>query len=60
MSRNPIMRDFIHAAAAIAVPLEEGAQQVIQSEKHAFRVVTLVKGLSFPWRLRFSPTTACW
>ncbi|MGQ0752342.1 MAG: PQQ-dependent sugar dehydrogenase [Betaproteobacteria bacterium] len=31
------------------------AAKAVQSQKHAFRVVTLVKELSFPWSLAFLP-----
>jgi glucose/arabinose dehydrogenase len=31
------------------------AAKTVESQKHAFRVVTLVSGLSFPWSLAFLP-----
>ncbi len=40
---------FTLAWAAVAVA------QVIQSEKHAFRVVTLTRGLQNPWSIAFLP-----
>jgi aldose sugar dehydrogenase len=44
-------------AAACASPLGAIAAEarLIQSEKHAFRIVTLVTGLAHPWSLAFLP-----
>ena len=43
-------------AMALTAPGLTAAQgKVFKSEKHAFRVVTLVEGLSFPWSLAFLP-----
>jgi len=43
-------------AIAIAAPNATDAQgRVVRSEKHAFRVVTLVEGLSYPWSIAFLP-----
>jgi len=39
-------------ASALSVPV---AAQTIQSEKHAFRVVTLTRGLQNPWSIAFLP-----
>ena len=39
-------------ACTLAFPV---AAQTIQSEKHAFRVVTLVRGLQNPWSIAFLP-----
>ena len=35
--------------------LAQDRSAVINSEKHAFRVVTLLKGLEYPWSLAFLP-----
>lgn len=43
-------------ALCIATATAAAAEsRVIQSERHAFRVVTLVKGLAHPWSLAFLP-----
>jgi glucose/arabinose dehydrogenase len=54
---------LIHArlavtAAALLLSMNTAAQppkNAIESEKHAFRVVRLVEGLSFPWSIAFLP-----
>jgi glucose/arabinose dehydrogenase len=43
------------ALAFCATAAAQPAAKAVQSQKHAFRVVTLVKGLSFPWSLAFLP-----
>ncbi|HEX5579978.1 MAG TPA: PQQ-dependent sugar dehydrogenase [Gemmatimonadaceae bacterium] len=44
------------AAVVLAVPAQPaGAQQVVQSEEHPFRVVTVVEGLVNPWGMAFLP-----
>ena len=45
-------------AAALVLSMSAVAQpskNAIESEKHAFRVVKLVEGLSFPWSIAFLP-----
>jgi glucose/arabinose dehydrogenase len=44
---------FLLMAGAVAAPF--ASAQVVQSEKHAFRVVELVRGLDQPWALAFLP-----
>lgn len=39
----------------MVTPTIPAAAQTIQSEKHAFRVVTLVRGLQNPWSIAFLP-----
>lgn len=43
---------FFVLAGLLAVP---AVAQTVQSEKHAFRVVTLTKGLDHPWSIAFLP-----
>lgn len=45
---------LVAAALLVALALP-GAAQVLHSEKHAFRVVELVRGLEQPWSLAFLP-----
>ena len=47
-----ILLILLWLAAGLAVP---SAAQTIHSEKHAFRVVTLVRGLEHPWSIAFLP-----
>lgn len=43
-------------ALAFAVPAAaQGQASIVQSEKHAFRVVTLLSGLENPWSMAFLP-----
>jgi glucose/arabinose dehydrogenase len=44
---------FLLMAGAVTAPF--ASAQVVQSEKHAFRVVELVRGLDQPWALAFLP-----
>ncbi|MDH4149903.1 MAG: PQQ-dependent sugar dehydrogenase [Betaproteobacteria bacterium] len=44
---------FLACAGGLVSPAT--AQQTVQSEKHAFRVVTLTKGLDHPWSIAFLP-----
>ncbi|HEX6007223.1 MAG TPA: PQQ-dependent sugar dehydrogenase [Burkholderiales bacterium] len=46
---------FVCAMALTAPSMTAAQGKVFKSEKHAFRVVTLVEGLSFPWSLAFLP-----
>ncbi len=51
--KNLLLRiTFLLLALSWAVT---GTAQTIQSEKHAFRVVTLTKGLDHPWSIAFLP-----
>lgn len=43
------------ALGAAAAPAAAAQSKTFQSEKHAFRVVTLVDGLANPWSLAFLP-----
>jgi len=63
----PLMLQFIvHVVLRLWIPAFAGmtalimaavpaTAQTIQSEKHAFRVVTLVRGLEHPWSIAFLP-----
>jgi len=42
-------------AAAVVPVVPSAVAQTVQSEKHAFRVVTLVRGLQNPWSIAFLP-----
>ena len=51
-----LCRTLICLIAAAVVPVVPSAvAQTVQSEKHAFRVVTLVRGLQNPWSIAFLP-----
>ena len=45
------------AAAVLigAVTLSHAAEPIIASEEHSFRVVTVTRGLEYPWGLAFLP-----
>jgi len=43
------------ALGTAAAPAAAAQSKIFQSEKHAFRVVTLVEGLANPWSLAFLP-----
>lgn len=49
------MRRLLTLICLVAVVSAPAAAQTVQSEKHAFRVVTLVRGLQNPWSLAFLP-----
>jgi len=53
MRRLLILMCLIAAAVVPVVP--SAVAQTVQSEKHAFRVVTLVRGLQNPWSIVFLP-----
>ncbi|MFN7087374.1 MAG: PQQ-dependent sugar dehydrogenase [Burkholderiales bacterium] len=53
MGLNRLMVPIVMSCAA-AVPAF-AAGEVLQSEKHAFRIVTLVTGLAYPWSLAWLP-----
>jgi glucose/arabinose dehydrogenase len=59
MNRKESRRAFVTAAlvGTLAVPLGACAADAptFQSEKHEFRLVTLVKGLQNPWSMAFLP-----
>ncbi len=46
---------FAIAIAFAAGPAAAAEGKTLQSEKHAFRIVTLVQGLQHPWSLAFLP-----
>ena len=43
------------AMCIVAGPAAAAESKTLQSEKHAFRIVTLVQGLQHPWSLAFLP-----
>ena len=49
-----LFRTVIAACVAL-LPLMNLQAQTVQSQEHAFRVVTLTKGLDHPWGLAFLP-----
>jgi glucose/arabinose dehydrogenase len=56
--KSPLFRSFFFAAFCTLSCLSGWAQdktQVVQSEKHAFRISTLLTGLENPWSVAFLP-----
>jgi glucose/arabinose dehydrogenase len=56
--KSPLFRSFVFAAFCTLSCLSGWAQektQVVQSEKHAFRISTLLTGLENPWSVAFLP-----
>jgi glucose/arabinose dehydrogenase len=56
--KSPFFRSFFFAAFCTLFCLSGWAQdktQVVQSEKHAFRISTLLTGLENPWSVAFLP-----
>lgn len=49
------MRRLLTLMCLVAVVNAPAFAQTVQSEKHAFRVVTLVRGLQNPWSMAFLP-----
>lgn len=49
------MRRLLTLMCLVAVVIAPAHAQTVQSEKHAFRVVTLVRGLQNPWSIAFLP-----
>ena len=49
------MRRLLTLICLVAVVSAPAVAQTVQSEKHAFRVVTLVRGLQNPWSIAFLP-----
>jgi glucose/arabinose dehydrogenase len=49
------MRRLLTLMCLIAIVIAPAHAQTVQSEKHAFRVVTLVRGLQNPWSMAFLP-----
>ena len=49
------LRIVLLSTAFFASALAQDRSVVINSEKHAFRVVTLLKGLEYPWSVAFLP-----
>lgn len=45
----------VSVLALAAVASRSGAQHVVQSERHAYHVETVVEGLSHPWGMAFLP-----
>jgi len=46
---------LVVALCTSAAPCAAAESKVVQSEKHVFRLVTLVEGLTHPWSLAFLP-----
>ncbi|MBL8259524.1 MAG: PQQ-dependent sugar dehydrogenase [Candidatus Competibacteraceae bacterium] len=51
----PLIRAFTLFVLAFAATASAAAESVIRSQEHAFRVVTVARGLEFPWSLAFLP-----
>ncbi len=49
------MRRLLTLMCLVTVMIAPAHAQTVQSEKHAFRVVTLVRGLQNPWSIAFLP-----
>jgi len=49
------MRRLLTLMCLVAVVIAPAHAQTVQSEKHAFRVVTMVRGLQNPWSIAFLP-----
>ena len=49
------LRSVMLSIALLTSALAQDRSAVINSEKHTFRVVTLLKGLEYPWSLAFLP-----
>ena len=49
------MRRLLTLMCLIAIVIAPAHAQTVQSDKHAFRVVTLVRGLQNPWSMAFLP-----
>lgn len=49
------MRRLLTLMCLVAVVIAPAQAQTVQSEKHSFRVVTLVRGLQNPWSIAFLP-----
>ena len=49
------MRRLLTLMCLIAIVIAPAHAQAVQSDKHAFRVVTLVRGLQNPWSMAFLP-----
>ena len=49
------MRRLLTLICLVAVVSAPAIAQTVQSDKHAFRVVTLVRGLQNPWSMAFLP-----
>jgi glucose/arabinose dehydrogenase len=46
---------LVFGAILVGTPASAAEQRVVESERHAFRVVILVEGLGYPWGLAFLP-----
>ena len=55
MMKLPKLVMLAIALGTAAAPAAAAQSETFQSEKHAFRVVTLVEGLANPWSLAFLP-----
>ena len=55
MMKLPKLLMLALALGTAAAPAAAAQSETFQSEKHAFRVVTLVEGLANPWSLAFLP-----
>ena len=50
-----VLRSVMLSIALLTSALAQDRSAVINSEKHTFRVVTLLKGLEYPWSVAFLP-----
>ena len=54
------LRIALLSMALLTSALAQDRPAVINSEKHSFRVVTLLQGLEYPWAVAFCLTGGCW
>ena len=52
---DPLCWAAVLALSSMGNPATAAESKTLQSEKHAFRIVTLVQGLQHPWSLAFLP-----
>ena len=51
----PLLRSLFLLLSALAATAIPAAESVIRSQEHAFRAVSVARGLEFPWSLAFLP-----
>ena len=51
----PLIRALTLLVLAFAAAASVAAESVIRSQEHAFRAITVARGLEFPWSLAFLP-----
>lgn len=55
LSRAFVCGGIVLAAATLPAPARAAEATQVRSERHAFRIVTLVRGLTHPWSIAFLP-----